>query len=218
MGFLTTISADKLSAVYHTATRQLYLTAKGSAQNFTSGIAFHQNTLFGGLKFTLMGWVGPRGTGTTPYDKTQHFNVSLPQPHFNNKTVLIVTSNHPDGIAVPITYFVGEAIDSELSDGVKGSAPTPVRNNVPRTVFLDTNFTIKANVVAGILQSGGSVDINWDKSALTLMNAGVEGADMVWTFKAIKDGMTNVVVTFSGGMAPITWQQVHAIDVMQPIQ
>ena len=43
--------------------------ASGDAPNFTSGITLLRDTEFvGGLKINVMGWTGPLGEGTTPYN------------------------------------------------------------------------------------------------------------------------------------------------------
>lgn len=74
MGFLQLIPADELAAVYNPMTQALCLYAKGDAQKFTSGIEFYRDKDFvGGLKFNLMGWVGPLAPGTEPYEYRQCF-------------------------------------------------------------------------------------------------------------------------------------------------
>ncbi|RKH12087.1 hypothetical protein D7V97_09445 [Corallococcus sp. CA053C] len=68
MGFQTLVNATQLSAVYEPMTQTLYLLAEGKAQNYLSGIAFHPDDTFEeGLKFNLMGCVGPFSKGSRHY-------------------------------------------------------------------------------------------------------------------------------------------------------
>jgi hypothetical protein len=75
MGFLQFIPAGKLSAIFTNG--RLGLTAMGDAQQFTSGIEFVPDTqLAGGLKYNLMGWVGPLTGKNQPYQHEQSFEVA----------------------------------------------------------------------------------------------------------------------------------------------
>ncbi len=219
MGFLTTIPASKLACVYETLNRKLVLYAEGEVVNFTTGIAFHQDTLAGGLKFTLMGWTGPIGEGKRPYKQVQEFGISLPLPHFNDKTVLVVTENHPKGKAVPIRYLgldkAVDAVDPKVDLAIANSPTTLLPGHVSKVVYLEELFKISANVVSPLVQRGGSVDIKWDESAVILENAGLEGADMVWTFKAAKAGETHIYVDTSGGIEPIELQTAYNVEVIE---
>lgn len=91
MGFLQTIPATTLTASYLTKSQTLRLEAKGDAQNYTGGIAFHRMPWAGGLLFKLEGWVGPVAMGWTPYDIVNDFKMDLPNPVMPSNIVLIDT-------------------------------------------------------------------------------------------------------------------------------
>jgi hypothetical protein len=79
MGFYQTQPVSSASAVYVWTglgePGHFVITAKGDAQNYTSGIQLVRDQDFvGGLAVTVMGWTGPLGPGTTPYEVHNTFS------------------------------------------------------------------------------------------------------------------------------------------------
>jgi hypothetical protein len=216
MGFLGLVPADKLSAFYDTSTRKLSLYAKGNAIEFTSGITFYRDTYFGGLKFSLLGWTGPFTGKQQPYEHKQAFNVDLPQPHFNSKSVLIVTANHPEGIAVPIYYsgIIPPLAGLETSDAINPAADAEVTTASPDASQLNVLFKIPFNIVEGAsVPKFGSIDIKYDASYLEIITAGIEDGNIVWTFNSLQTGDTQIVVTIHGGIAQFVLAKTYDVKI-----
>lgn len=219
MGFLGIIPASKLAALYDTKQQKLTLYAQGTVQEFTYGFSFHRENFYGGLKFTLMAWTGPLGEKEQPYEYSEGFSMHLPQPHFNSASVLIVTANNPDGESVPIRYtgVIGNSNVAKISEGdaAKFPADAPVNSVVPGftpiTVQFNTPFTIKANAAVPRM---GSVTMHYDNTVLSLVSSGISDADIVWTFKALKTGHTQVIVTTSGGIAQFVIRETYDVNII----
>lgn len=225
MGFLQLIPAKKLAAAYNTVTKVLYLYAEGDAQNYTSGIHFVQNTILGGYKFSIMGWVGPLGKGTTPYRYTQQFQINLDGHAGYPKELIIADSTHPNGQAVKIQYLgtgVDEpafAKDDKVISGSQGLAGLGGNNRQITVLFKEPfNITQLAAVPAG-----GSIDINYDSSYLTMQTAGIQSPvnagelgheEIVWNFNSLKTGNTQITVTIHGGIATYVMQIVYDVRII----
>jgi len=219
MGFLGTIPASKLAAFYDVGGKKLYLYAEGVVKGDTTGFSFNRDTFFGGLKFTLMAWTGPLTGKEQPYQYKEAFDITLPQPHFNSKSVIIVTENHPDGEIVTINY---SGIVPPPTNGLKAAAPAenlaagaPVEtaspDSIPLTVLFGLPFNIQENANVPKM---GAVDIQYDKTILTLVTAGIKNADIVWTFNSLKTGNTQIVVTISGGIAQFVIRKTYNVNVV----
>src|ERR1700761_737970 len=105
MGFLGTIPANKLAAAYDVSQKKLILSAEGVVIGATYGFHFDRDNFMGGLKYTLMAWTGPLTGKDQPYEFEEGFIIDLPDLHFNSGSVIIVISNHPEGVVVPIHYL-----------------------------------------------------------------------------------------------------------------
>ncbi len=221
MGFLQLIPATSLKAVYDTKKQQLVLTASGNAIGATSGIFFKRDPNFlGGLKFSLYGWVGPLTGKKQPYTYSQAFKISLPQPHFESASVIIVTaSNAPKGQKVGILYTLVPASggDATLKAASAADVKAAAKDNTTAdllpghtqlNVLFKTKFSIRASTSVPF---GGSVDISFNPAMTQLVNAEVDGNEIVWTFLAAEMGNTQIVVTTYGGMA--TFATAHTYDV-----
>jgi hypothetical protein len=224
MGFLGLIPAKKLAAAYNTVTKVLYLYAEGDAQNYTSGIHFAQNTWFGGAKFSIMGWVGPLGKGTTPYKYTQQFHINLEGHEGYPKELIIADSTHPNGQAVKINYLgVGAEPSFANETGLVAGAPKLAGvnsgNNRQLTVLFKEPFDIRQ--LASVPQ-GGSIDLNFDSKFLTLQTAGIEspmnadrsGEEIVWNFNSLQTGNTQITVTVHGGIATYIMQITYDVRII----
>ena len=206
MGFLQLIPATELKAVFVATppdSGKLVLTARGDAQKFTSGIAFHAGTTESGeLNFSLMGWVGPLAQGKTPYVRAQSFE----ELRFPGAQILVQTANHPSGIHVPV-----EVVPIEQAPMAAALAAQPSDSvTVMHTHTFDIQNPTKVN-------TGGSISMDYDSSMLALQNAGITSpsttAEIDWTFKALKIGETQVKITTRGGLIPIIWQRVIQVKI-----
>ena len=184
----------------------------------TYGFNFHRDTFLGGLKFTLMAWTGPLTGKKQPYAFDQAFAIHLPQPHFNSGSVLIVTANHPKGVEVPIHYTGLNTEVAGLAVADKNEKTTPTSENVTLTpgstdltVLFKLPFNIEAN--AGVPKMG-SVTIDYDNTFLELITAGIEDAQIVWTFNSLKTGDTQIAVTTHGGIATFVMTKTYDVRII----
>ncbi|AKJ05789.1 hypothetical protein ATI61_102843 [Archangium gephyra] len=198
MGFLQLIPATRLSAAYEPMTKTLYLAAEGNAQNYTGGIAFHlDDTFVGGLKFKLMGWVGPLGKGTRAYKVDNAFkNIEAP------KQVLIEDAHGTH--TVPVRY-----LDADV---VRSAQPQAANTDTLRALY---KMPFEVRWPAGV-PSMGSVDISYDDKLLVMESASIQhpggrGTEIVWTFNSLQTGNSQIVITVSGGIAQFVMK--HSIDV-----
>jgi hypothetical protein len=217
MGFLGTIPASKLAAFYDTLQQKLVLSAEGVVKEATYGFNFKRDNFLGGLKFTLQAWTGPLTGKDQPYKYSQAFSIHLPQPHFNSRSVTIVTSNHPEGEVVPIFYGGLIHGDSELQAAAKDqSAPADAQlitaspDSTQLNVLFKMPFDIKENAQVPKM---GSVDIQYDNKILDIVTAGIEDADIVWTFNSLQTGDTQIVVTIYGGIANFVMTKTYNVRI-----
>ena len=217
MGFLGIIPAAKLAAMYDTKQQKLILYAEGVVKGATYGFSFKQDTFMGGLKFTLQAWTGPLTGKDQPYQYSEGFQMHLPQSHFNSKSVLIVTENHPLGETVTINYtgFVGPDTSKANAKGAV-AVPADVAVNVPAAnssqlnVLFKMPFNINSN---SNVPNMGSVDIQYDRTLLQLVTAGINDSDIVWTFNSLKTGDTQIVVTTHGGIAQFVTAKTYDVRI-----
>ena len=220
MGFLGTIPADNLAALYDTTKRQLIIYAEGKVQGATYGFNFRQDAWFGGLKFTLQAWTGPLTGKEQPYKHQQAFNISLPSRVFPSDNVIIVTSNHPEGLAVPIRYTgmpphtanLKMATANEIK-AVKQNASAVAENTDGHTnlnVLYKTEFNITASAA---VPKYGSCKVSYDTKYLQLQGSAIQDNQIVWTFLATDMGDTQVMVTTYGGIDGFIMEQVYDVKI-----
>jgi hypothetical protein len=220
MGFLGTIPANKLSALYDTSKRALILYAEGEVMGATYGFNFKQDTtFFGGLKFTLQAWSGPITGKKQSYTHQQSFNMILPSPVFPSGNVIIVTANHPQGIAVPIRYtgLIHAQADLEIATVDEAKLATKSKDmaelipgHTSLNVLYKTKFNIKAN---SSVPEKGSVTIAYDSKYVQLVGSSIQSNDIVWTFLATEMGNTEIYVTTSGGIATFVMQETYDVKI-----
>ncbi len=170
----------------------------------------------GGLKFILGAWTGPLGPKSQPYKFNESFKIHLPNPAFPSGSVIIVTSNHPNGQVVPIHYIgllqetpgltQATTADATVSQSEGQAKLTPGNRQI--NVLFKEPFIITASAS---VPDFGSVDINFDPKILTLVDATIQNKDIVWTFNSLETGDTQIQVTTSGGIA--TFVMVETYDV-----
>jgi hypothetical protein len=219
MGFLGLIPATALAAVYNPLTHTLTLSAKGEVRDYTYGINFERVANFvGGLKFQLEGWTGPlrEPISFSPYSHEQEFSILLPSPALPSGTVVIADANHPDGVVVEIHWLGAQpANDSTapaeaLTATASSEAPSILPGHEQLNVLYKMPFQIKE---AASVPTGGTVDIKYDATFLTLQQAGINSGNIVWTLNSLQTGNTQVVVTITGGIAQYVMQKVYDVRV-----
>ncbi|MEM8906652.1 MAG: hypothetical protein AAGD05_02295 [Bacteroidota bacterium] len=212
MGFYNLLSASKLSAVYDSLNKQLILSAEGTVKESTTGINFEQDRNFvGGLKFSLGGWTGPLTGETSPYKHVQKFNISLPSPVINSKSVIIADAENPNGKEVMIEYVLDGAVPNVSSKRLATASTNTVGNHKHVTALYKQPFEIRQSVPT---TTGGNVNIQFDKTALDLVNAIYDNGEIVWTFNSLHTGNTQVVLTIGGGIATYVYQVVYDVSVI----
>ncbi|KAF8242767.1 hypothetical protein K440DRAFT_664529 [Wilcoxina mikolae CBS 423.85] len=215
MGFLEPIPAEFLSASYDPEDQTLRLYASGEALNFTADIYFERVPWLGGLKYELVGWVGPRGQGTRPYEVENEFKIRLTNPYGD---VLIATANYPDGKLVPIhplaekDRFPPTGIE-KLLDGVRPANVPEVttKNSIHLNEIINVPFEI---VELADVPPRGSVNITFDPVFLDMMNARIDDRNIVWKFHPSKGGTTQIIVTIHGGEATFIVQKTYDVNII----
>ena len=155
------------------------------------GIHIKQEAIMGGLKFALTcraGGVGP--PEPEAFDVKLNLPIVLPNRVVVGKEIIFVTANRPHGFVIPIKYTGYEPpVDDNSEPSTPGSVLPPISIFVPGE---GKEFGIKAAADAGAM---GGLNIKFDDTVLKLVSAGMQGTDLVWTFKTLKLGKTLVDVT-----------------------
>jgi hypothetical protein len=205
MGFLQLIPATELQATYAIETRTLLLRASGNAQKYTSDIHFSAQDEKGGERvFALMGWVGPLGTGTTPYTLEQRFeNLEFP-----GNFVMIQTANHPQGAQVPVMV---------VATLPAASAAAPSAQDM-RRVAVGGRLELRARVWT---QPGATQAMHQDPAFLGLKSAGIQNpngyTEIVWDLEGLKPGETEVKIISSGGLTQIVTTRTIKV-LIEPVR
>ena len=204
---MSLIPATDLAASYQPQTQTLRLYARGEVSYLTLGIHFKRDRhWYGGFRAQLRGWIGGIGpariTVQKPYDYKQDFIVpDLPIVVPSNE-VIIVTSNHPNGQAVPI-HWLGYGEDEPndpFAFKASKSLDQPSTSASPKvlsadTVLIDTlvggTFTIKEALPP---TSTGIIDIDYNPYLLKIDGSGVSQGNITWTFTAIEGGVSTIIV------------------------
>lgn len=201
MGFPQLIPATQLIATYDSETRTLRLSAKGNAQNYTSGIHFVAGTSPDGHdRFKLMDWVGPIGKGTTPYEHLQRFE----HMEYPGSFVVVVDANHPGGVHVPV----------EVIPGAVATAPAP--EHEVRRIPVGGELELREAVW---VQRGATQSLKQDASYLALEPAGIQnpsGPEIVWTLRGLKVGETQVKIVSCGGITPVATSRTIQVIITPP--
>ncbi|KAK1519564.1 uncharacterized protein CCOS01_11215 [Colletotrichum costaricense] len=214
------LSATDIGAVYESKTHQLVLTAQ--ANGLIINAKFARLEFFGGLKFALEGFFGGPGPvgpeDITPV--TTPFPITLPLPHFNNKTVLVETADGPKTIEIKYTGLKGTA-PADLSKDLKiqntniGSVLTPINLHLPAEG--ETSFTAVIPKPEGDYQI--SVVPSFNEDLLRLVNATVRNGVVTYTFRWAKTPtgdqnpqLINLTTSYYNG---ITGPAAHTTSIIQ---
>lgn len=170
----------------------LQLSAKGEVSAVTFTPFFRREPLAGGLLFSLVAYWGgllPEGTKPSPkpFDISNKFKISLPQPHFNNTSVLVETLSGT--YTIPIEYIVGgpgpvkpPGKDSNDSSADNLAITGDVLPPIDRPMLADGELVIKATVpkIAGFNRA--YVRPSFNPEFLKLVNSEIDNEDISWTF------------------------------------
>lgn len=83
-------------------------------------------------------------------------------------------------------------------------------NDIQLNELFKEPFTIKQ---AAEVPKGGSIQIKFDPTYLTLTDSGIQDADIYWTFNSLQTGNTQVIVTVYGGIAKFVYQTVYNVRI-----
>ncbi|MCJ1246490.1 hypothetical protein MMC30_003698 [Trapelia coarctata] len=198
MSFLVPCELSGLAALYETKTHTLIITAKGEAPGWYIGPFIEPEPHWvGGLKFSLRAYAGGLGKhpDMKPFEVTYKMPIILPNPVVIGKEVIIATANNPHGFVVPIRYTglkedgSTSVITSDNSDAPNLSVVLP-----PITIYVPGEGK-PFQITAADAGAHGSVRVCYNKAAIKLEDAGIEGNNIKWVFEATKLGETNIEVT-----------------------
>ena len=222
MSFLVACELSGLAALYDTKTHSLIITAKGEAPGWYLGPFIEPETLVGGLKFSLRAFAGGLGPHPEmkPFDVTYKMPIILPNPVITGKEVIIATANNPHGFVVPIRY-------TGLNGDGSTSAHKPEAADATNIFIVLKPITIYVpgegypfQLSAADAGPHGSVRLSYNKAAIKMDEAGIEGKNITWVFEATKLGETLVEVTTivfaeaHPSWAPLTKIQPYLVRVV----
>jgi len=208
---LSLISAENVRAFYDENKHQTKLSADVTVYEITTGVAFTQDTIFGGYKFELKGWVGPMTGNDSTYPVSNSFDIQWPNSVAPGGKVTIVTRNHPEGQDIEVEAIGGLKIPI-LSDTNAAGQPQQVAG--PGEIIQTTEgtpFSIRQTIDDPRL--GHNIDAAYNKEYLNLISASVKGKDIVWTFEAIKLGETQVVVSVGNLNPPFVYISPYHVHI-----
>lgn len=213
MGFGGLIPADKLAATYDPNTSKLFLSAEGTVPAGTHGIRFERLPWIGGLKFSLDGWTEALA-GSQHYEWEQAFDIQSLSSVDPSNTVIVLTANHPHkGVFVPINWL-GLKEQPPKDDEKNGPAPSEPQWLSAPGVQLNELFRFPFIIKqAATVPKGGSVQIKFDPTYLTLTGSGIEDADINWNFNSLQTGYTQIFVTVYGGIANFVLPKVYNVRI-----
>ncbi|KAF5552786.1 hypothetical protein FNAPI_7007 [Fusarium napiforme] len=204
------IPADSITASYDNEAGLLILKASGTHVDLTRDIAFRRLPFAGGLLFELIGWVGPIIRGDSPYEITDSFNIELPSIVFPSNTVVVNTENKQHWV-VPIQY---NNTNEQAATNGKAEVELPEIKQVSEdkkiNVLADEPFTIQQS--DSFTGKGGSVNVDFDKSFLTLNDARIDDGKIVWTFTAQQTGTTELVVYVGQTQPPFLYRIPYTVE------
>ncbi|KLO90781.1 uncharacterized protein LW94_10261 [Fusarium fujikuroi] len=204
------IPADSITASYDNEAKLLILKASGTHVDLTKDIKFRRLPFDGGLLFELIGWVGPIIHGESPYEITDSFNIDLPSIVFPSNTVVVNTENKQHWV-IPIHYnnSNGQAATNGKAE-VELPAIKQISGDNKIDVLADEPFTIQQS--DSFTGKGGSVNIDFDKSFLTLNDARIDDGKILWTLTAQQTGTTEVVVYVGQTQPPFLYRIPYIVE------
>lgn len=224
MGFKGPIAASELGAVYDPAKQVLTLSASGEVQNYTYGFKFERQPWIGGLRFELTGWSGPIGPGASKYSFSEDFSIPGLTVFDPKGTVIIVTSNHPDGEVIEIKFLgippPGVSNGSEMLSTISGKLSGSERPAPPQVIDVATPLTINTlfrepfklseKIPTGL---GATLHVDFDTQFLTLTEAGVDDGGLNWTFNSVQTGDTQIITYSTAAFFDPIIRKVYSVKI-----
>ncbi|KAL0940055.1 uncharacterized protein CTRU02_206665 [Colletotrichum truncatum] len=222
MAPLAPIPGSDISALYDTPSRQLILSAVGTLPGIWFTPFFKQEPFAGGLRFSLQAFTG--GFHPPPkrsFDIAEKFQIDLPIPHFNNKSVLVETGLGRFTIDIKYTGFGSDSVPSSEPDGNNFRDVLP-----PIQKFLtgDAELFITAQIPKTEPSGKASVEPSFNPQFLKLVDSIYEDGAINWTFQWAElplgedqnPQLIEIITTVSNGYAgpPVqTWQTRQGYSV-----
>ncbi|KAL0930468.1 uncharacterized protein CTRU02_214543 [Colletotrichum truncatum] len=187
MAFLVPVKESDISIVYDTNHRKLVLGARGEIPKVWFTPFFQQETLLGGLSFSIRDFAGgvPAQKGDKSFDISLDFPINLPLQHFNNKTVQIETANGSFPIEIKYTGFAPPPVirggkDNEEEGTTTRSVLTPINNFLPAPPHV---LRITAQIPR--IEAPATYDIkpSYNQVFLELVDTTAQEGSISWTFK-----------------------------------
>ncbi|KAF6786386.1 hypothetical protein CSOJ01_15435 [Colletotrichum sojae] len=218
LSHLQLIPADKIFAFYNNETNTLKLSAQGEAVHITRDIHFKRIKTIGGLRFQLLGWVGPVTLGDSPYTADSYFNIELPSRVFPTGLVGIETANNKQWV-VEIESLLKNGsqkpLSASLATGDADDSVELVPPQEPIIAELGKPFTIQQR--DEFKGKGGTVNISFDKNFVALSDAGVVNSKQIeWTFDPIQTGNTEITVFVSQHEPPFSFRVPYEVTIKPP--
>ncbi|KXH30192.1 hypothetical protein CSAL01_05022 [Colletotrichum salicis] len=218
----STLSANDIGAIYETNLQQLVLTAKANGLIIGPKFALVEGFV-GGLKFALQGIIGGPGPAQKKEDITPittNFPIHLPQPHFNNKSVLVETTEETKTIDIKYTSLVGPVPADLTKDlNVQNTSIGSVMPPINLSLLAEGETTFTAVIPKPERDYQISVVPSFNEQLLRLVNATVRNGVVTYTFRwaQIPTGdqnpqLINLTTTYYNG---ITGPTAHTTNIVQ---
>lgn len=185
---LVPLSEKDIHAEYVANTKTLEVIAKGEFPAIVVGIFFQRDLFAGGIKLSLVGYYGGIPGGPHELEATFTEHISLPVPHFNNKTIIVETKDGTYEIPIHYSGFGPSPVNgntipvplSALKDN-KDNTITTVLPPIPILLPGGKTATVKARVPEKLPLN--SVNTKFNETFIRVLNAGFSDGQIWWTFK-----------------------------------
>ncbi|KAF4450451.1 hypothetical protein F53441_6450 [Fusarium austroafricanum] len=212
---LQLIPAESVTANYDNEAGILLLKASGKQVDFTRDIHFFRKPFSGGLLFDLQGQVGPVILRESLYEVTNGFNIALPSPTNPSNNVVIDTEGKR--WVIPIHYNNESSQQAQATNG-KAQSDLPETKEIPGddkiVVYDQTPFIISQ--IDSFSGKGGSINVDFDRTYVELINAGITEGKIEWTFNALLSGNTEVVVYVGQENPSFVYRIVYDVRIILP--
>ncbi|KAF4808253.1 hypothetical protein CGCSCA5_v012537 [Colletotrichum siamense] len=186
MAFLVPIKESDISIAYNSNHHVLVLEAKGEVPKVWLTPFFQQETLFGGLSFSIRDHatgLGPSKGETRPFDIRLDVPVNLPLPHFNNKSVLIETASGSFNIDIKYNGFAPGPVIRGGKDGEEGTTTKSVLPPIQEFLPADQPLRITAQIPKVEPPASVNIEPSYNPKFLELIHSTAQQGSVSWTFK-----------------------------------
>ena len=210
------IAANNLKAWYdHPHLDVLHVRAEGELPANIFDKRFVRLPSAGGFHLALEGRTAVGPAVILPYVHVQKFHVRIPNIVIPSKSIIVKTTNHPNGVAVPIEYTNGPPPSDDGVASKESDSSTPQvlvdGNEEDRYVFLYGQFSLSANSNVG---QTGKVKLDYELTKLQLLNSEIINGNIVYTFRALQLGKTPITVLEAHQNPPYVYEIIYNVDVI----